>query len=66
MNTPKYKVGQYVNYTNDYGVKLRGARLIKKIADESNTLSQYGVHYFIECDSPWCPVSEKNLSPISE
>jgi len=54
---PQFKVGDKVNYTNDYGIEI-GERTVVGIT------SWYGndFRYFIEpTDSPWFPVNERSL-----
>lgn len=53
---PKYKVGDEVTYINDYCVNW-GARTITGMEQD-----KWGWNYYISpTDTPWCPVSEKNL-----
>lgn len=59
---PKYKVGDRVIWTNDYGVNW-GARTIKEVGEPD----EWGGRYYIyPTDTPWMYVREKNLQPSGE
>lgn len=65
MNAPKFKVGEQVLYTNDYGVEW-GLRTIKAVHDGKGFSSPVP-RYFIEpTDAPWFPVAEDNLARVPE
>ena len=62
---PKFKVGDRVIYTNEYGV-CWGEVTITEIAPADHPLSKWGPHYFIApTDSPWCPVKEEDIVSIT-
>ncbi|MFP3637692.1 hypothetical protein [Paraburkholderia sp. SIMBA_054] len=57
MGKPKYKVGDVVNWVNDYGA-VWAARRIVALEDPD----QWGHRYYLEpTDAPWMYTREKNL-----
>lgn len=63
-NKPKFKVGDKVNFTNDYGVDW-GEKIIKEVREITYSKSGWG--YIIDpTDSPWCAVKEELLTIIEE
>lgn len=62
LNPPKYKAGDRVIWTNDYGV-CWGVRTIKEV-DEPD---KWGHRYYITpTETPWMYVREANLTPSGE
>ncbi|MDJ1632287.1 hypothetical protein [Rhizobium rhizogenes] len=61
MTEAKFKIGDKVNFTNDYGVRFEGKTIIGS-EDWGN-----GPRYFLEpTDTPWFSFNEANLSLVSE
>lgn len=56
---PKYKVGDRVIWTNDYGVNW-GVRTIKEVLEPDKWSNRYHID---PTDTPWMYVREKNLEP---
>lgn len=54
---PKYKVGDRVVWTNDYGVNW-GVRTISAVDEPDKWGNRY---YITPTDAPWMYVREKNL-----
>lgn len=57
----KYKTGDHVTYTNDSGVVFTN-KTVTGIYEKEANLYKYGFRYFIDKESFWMPVKEKNLS----
>ena len=59
----KFKVGDKVIFTNEYGVKF-SPREVTGFYKPEQTSMQYalGKRYHIDSDSPWMPVSEESLT----
>lgn len=56
LGEPKFRVGDYVTYTNDQGVKFPGKRIVAVAQREK------GWHYEIApTDTPWMEFPERNL-----
>lgn len=55
-----YKLGDMVDYTNEYGVQFKYFRVIGFAKPQDHIHGRY-VH--ISSDSPWFPVDPKNLTP---
>lgn len=54
---PKYKPGDFVCWTNDYGVAYHATRILR-IEDPD----KFGFRYYVAPnDADWCPVREENL-----
>jgi len=60
---PRYKAGDVVIYTNDYGV-CWGERTIVSVADFRWSGGE-PLYYITPTDSPWCPKPERNLAEPS-
>ncbi len=58
----KFKVGDKVIFTNDYGVVIRGVKTILSIDADAD----HARYYIKPTDSPWYSVRERNLSPANE
>jgi hypothetical protein len=55
---PKYKVGDSVIWTNDYGV-CWGVKTITEVGED-----KWGhTYYFTPTETPWMHTREKNLEP---
>lgn len=57
----KFKVGEDVLYTNEYGVSFerRITGLFQRT--EGSSLYARGMRYLLNTDSPWMPVTEASL-----
>ena len=54
--------GDKVTFVNDYGVRFPGHVVVRIMQrDEDEWLYCAGRRYFIDSDSPWFPVCEKNF-----
>jgi hypothetical protein len=62
--TPKYKIGDLVEYTNDNGV-CWGTKEIVGIEKVSYSDSGFG-YYIKPTDTSWFAVKEENLRPINQ
>ncbi|GAC1605840.1 MAG: hypothetical protein NVS3B3_04520 [Aquirhabdus sp.] len=57
---PRFKVGDVVIWTNEYGVNL-GLRTVTEVTED-----KFSYQYFITPNqSHWAPVRERNLEPAS-
>lgn len=56
----KFKVGQFVDFINDYGIRFYNYR-ITALCNEDHDLYKYGCRYFLNWESYWMPVKESNL-----
>ena len=57
MNTPKFKVGDKVDYVNEFGVLFPNHTIISIDEDTKNG----EIKYFIDIDCHWVSIDEKNL-----
>ncbi len=57
MSSPKFKVGDKVDYVNDFGVLFPNHTVISIDDDAENG----EIRYFIDTDCRWCSKKEKNL-----
>lgn len=55
---PKFKVGDKVIYTNDYGVCWGEKEIIEVVFESWDKAPRY---HYKNSKTPWFPVSEKNL-----
>lgn len=60
MTKHKYPIGSKVVYTNDFGV-CWGVKTITEHSDIIYGESGVPTYFYEGTDTPWCPVSEKNL-----
>lgn len=64
-----YAVGDQVVYTNDFGV-CWGVKTITRLDSHPTTRDDDGprkpTYHYKGSDTPWFPVSERNLSPADE
>lgn len=60
----KFKAGDWVIYTNDYGIRfpLKVSGLYKPQGKDS--LYATGSRYLLDCESPWMPVKEASLEML--
>ncbi|UBM12796.1 hypothetical protein [Cupriavidus metallidurans] len=58
----KFGIGEWVIYTNDYGIEFAGLRVtgFYKPAGPDGLYAN-GARYLINTNSPWMPVSEASL-----
>lgn len=59
---PRYKVGDRVIWTNEYGV-CWGLRTITEVLDPDKWSNRYHIE---PTDTPWMYVREENLAPSPE
>ena len=61
MKAPKFKIGDAVTFTNDYGVVFKGKRIVgfEKWADGTRPDEQR--YFYAPSDSPWFSVPESAL-----
>ena len=59
----KLRVGQSVNFTNDYGVTFGPHKIIGFDKGEG-LLFKYGKHIYLDFDCYWCPVAEASLEVL--
>jgi len=65
----RFKIGDAVTFTNDYGVVFKGRKVTGYFKPEANDdginsrLYSYGYRYFIDSDAPWMPTKESALTP---
>lgn len=57
MNDPKFKIGDEVVFTNDYGVVFYGKK-IKSLDPQQDGSFRY---FYEPTDAPWFSVRESNL-----
>lgn len=61
VNDCKFKVGDIVTYTNDYGVVFPGHKIIGFDNGDCLTFEQ-GSHIYIDFDCYWSPVKSHSLT----
>ena len=57
----KFKVGDRVTFTNEFGVVFEG-HTVTGFYEETGLLYQYGRRYYIDTDCYWFPKKESELS----
>ncbi|MES0207910.1 hypothetical protein NKJ93_02270 [Mesorhizobium sp. M0028] len=61
MTAPKFKTGDKVTFTNEYGVVFTG-KTITKLDTEWKGIDQTPRYFYTPSDSPWFSVSQDRLS----